>query len=208
MSTHIATGPQHMPKSEMALADAMSAILAKNWWAVALRGAVAIVFSLVALMLPVPTLLALVLLFAAYMTVDGVFAIVSAVRAAKRGERWGLFILEGTVDLIAGAVALFFPGLTVLAFVFLTAAWALVSGGIMFAASFRLNHNHGRWWLAVGGIASMILGLLLAIAPVISAVVLTWWMSAYALVFGVTQLVLAYKLRKRRIESQHIGLIV
>jgi uncharacterized membrane protein HdeD (DUF308 family) len=120
----------------------------------------------------------------------------------------GLFILEGTVDLIAGAVALFFPGLTVLAFVFLTAAWALVSGGIMFAASFRLNHNHGRWWLAVGGIASMILGLLLAIAPVISAVVLTWWMSAYALVFGVTQLVLAYKLRKRRIESQHIGLIV
>jgi uncharacterized membrane protein HdeD (DUF308 family) len=205
MSTHVATGHENISESETALANAMSAILAKNWWVVALRGVVAIVFGLVALMLPVPTLLALVLLFAAYMSADGIFAIVSAVRAARRGERWGLFILEGTVGLIAGAVALFFPGLTVLAFVFVTAAWALVSGGIMFAASFRLNQDHGRWWLALGGIASMIFGLILAIAPVISAVVLTWWMSAYALVSGVTLLVVAYKLRKRRSERQLIG---
>ncbi len=50
----------------------MSALLAQNWWAIALRGVFAIIFGIVALLMPGATMLALVLLFAAYMLVDGV----------------------------------------------------------------------------------------------------------------------------------------
>jgi uncharacterized membrane protein HdeD (DUF308 family) len=205
MSTHTATGRENSSAWDSDRFDAMSAVLAENWWAVALRGVVAILFGAIALAVPVTTILALVLLFAAYMFVDGIFAIVSAVRAARRRERWALLVAEGIVDLIAAAVALFFPGLTVLAFVLLTAAWALVSGGLMFAASFQLNRDHGRWWLALGGIASMIFGILLFLAPLIGAVVLTWWMGAYALVFGVMLLVLAFRLRHRRSQGHLVG---
>jgi uncharacterized membrane protein HdeD (DUF308 family) len=205
MSTHTATGREHTSAWDSDRFDAMSAVLAENWWAVALRGVLAILFGVIALLVPVTTILALVLLFAAYMFVDGVFAIISAVRAARRRERWALLVFEGVVDLIAGAVALFFPGLTVLAFVLLTAAWALVSGALMFAASFQLNRDHGRWWLALGGIASMIFGILLFLAPLIGAIVLTWWMGAYALVFGAMLLVLAFKLRNRRGEHHPVG---
>jgi len=143
-------------------------------------------------------MLSLVLLFAAYMLVDGVLAIVAAVRAARQRERWGLLVLEGVVDIIAGVVAFLWPGITVIAFVLIVAAWAIVSGGLMLGAAIRLKIDHGRWWLAFGGIVSLIYGALLIVAPLIGALVMTWWLGAYALVFGIALLVLAFKLRARR----------
>jgi uncharacterized membrane protein HdeD (DUF308 family) len=202
MSTHTTADHAHMSADDAARMDAMSNLLAQNWWAVALRGIVGVLFGLVALLLPAATMLSLILLFAAYMLVDGAFAIISAVRAARHHERWGLLVLEGVVDLIAAAVALVWPGITVLAFVLLVAAWALLSGGLMLASSFNLNVDHGRWWLALGGIASIVFGVLLVIAPLIGAIVLTWWIGAYAMVFGISLLVLAFKLRQKRDESR------
>src|SRR5271165_7408887 len=92
--------------------DLMIAVLAQNWWAIAIRGVLGILFGLVALFLPGATMLSLVLLFAAYAFVDGVFGIISAVRAARQGERWGLLVLEGIVDLVTAAIAFLWPGIT------------------------------------------------------------------------------------------------
>ena len=94
------------------------------------------------------------------------------------------------------------PAITAVAFVLLIAIWALVSGALMLVAAFRLNIDHGRWWLALGGIASIIFGVVLLIAPVVGAVVLTWWLGAYALVFGVLLLVLAFQLHSKREEKR------
>ena len=181
--------------------EAMCAQLAQNWWAVALRGAFAILFGLVALFLPGPTILSLVLFFSAYMLVDGIFGIIAAVRAARRGERWGLLVFEGILNIAVGVIAFVMPGITVIAFVLLMAAWSLLSGGLMLGAALRLSPRHGRWWMALAGIASIIFGVLLAIAPIMGAVVLTWWVGAYALVFGVALLVLAFQLRARKDEG-------
>jgi uncharacterized membrane protein HdeD (DUF308 family) len=90
------------------------------------------------------------------------------------------------------------PGITVLAFVFLVAAWALISGIFMLISAFRLKIDHGRLWLAIAGIASVLLGILLTISPFVGALVLTFWVGAHALVLGVTLLMLAYKLRSHR----------
>ena len=178
--------------------DAMSNLLAQNWWAIALRGVFAIIFGIIALFMPGAALLALVLLFAAYMLVDGILAIIAGVRAARQHERWGWLIVEGIVDLIAGGIAVVWPLVTVIAFVFLMGAWAIVSGALLFGASFRLHIPHGRWLMALGGAISIIWGVLLIIWPLIGALVLTWWMAAYALFFGVALLVLAFRLRGRR----------
>ncbi len=186
------------PGSDAARNEAMCALLAQNWWAVALRGVFAILFGLIALFVPGATILSLVLFFSAYMLVDGVFGIVSAVRAARKGERWGLLVLEGIANIAVGIIALLWPGLTAVAFVLLLAAWSIVSGGLMLGAAFRLSQAHGRWWLALGGVVSIVFGVLLVIAPVIGAVVLTWWLGAYALVFGAMLLAAAFKLRGRK----------
>jgi uncharacterized membrane protein HdeD (DUF308 family)/CheY-like chemotaxis protein len=135
--------------------------------------------------------------FAAYAFVDGVFAIVSAVRAARERERWGYLLLEGIVDIAAAAVAVFWPGITVVAFVFVVAFWAIFTRVLELMAAFRLDFIDGRGWLIFGGIVSVLYGVLLIIAPMIGAVVLTWWLGAYALVCGVSLVVLAFKLRER-----------
>jgi uncharacterized membrane protein HdeD (DUF308 family) len=178
--------------------SAMSSVLADNWWAIAIRGVLAIVFAFIALFLPGATMLSLVLVFAAYAFADGVFGIIAAVRAARAHERWGLLVLEGVVNIVTAAIAILWPGITVVAFVLLVASWAILSGGLMLAAAFRLQIDHGRWWLALGGIASLIYGVLLVAAPAIGALVLTWWLGAYALIFGVSLIVLAFQLRQRR----------
>jgi uncharacterized membrane protein HdeD (DUF308 family) len=175
--------------------------LVQNWWLFTLRGVLGIIFGILALIFPGPTILSLVLLFSAYMLVDGIFGIISAVRAIRRKEdRWGLLIFEGLLDIATGAVAFLWPGLTVVAFVWLIAAWAIVSGGLMTAAGFRLNIEHGRWWLVLGGLLSLAYGVLLIITPLIGAVVLTWWLGAYALVFGVALVIFSLKLRSRQHE--------
>ena len=175
----------------------MDLALARNWWAFAIRGLLAVLFGLIAFTLPGAAMLSLLLIFAAYAVADGVFAIVSAVRAANRHERWLLFAFEGIVDIGAGVIAVLWPAITVLVFVTLLAVWALFSGGIMLAAAFHMDAAHGRWWLVLGSVASLVYGGLLIVMPMIGALVLTWWIGAYALVFGVSLLIAAFRLRAR-----------
>jgi uncharacterized membrane protein HdeD (DUF308 family) len=186
------------PRNEL-----MIVALAENWWAIAIRGVLGILFGLVALFLPGATMLSLVLLFAAYAFADGIFGIVSAVRAAREGQRWGLLVLEGLVNIATAAIAVLWPGITVITFVLLIAVWAILSGALMLGAAFRLGSGDGRWWLVLGGLVSLIYGVLLVVAPMIGAVVLTWWLGAYALVFGVALIVLAFKLKGRLEKTQH-----
>jgi uncharacterized membrane protein HdeD (DUF308 family) len=176
--------------------NAAGDLLAQNWWLFTLRGVLGIIFGLIALIFPGATILSLVIFFSAYMLVDGIFGIISAVRAIRRKEdRWGLLIFEGLLNIAVGIAAFLWPGLTVVAFVWLIAAWAIVSGGLMTAAGFRLNMEHGRWWMVLGGLLSLAYGVLLIITPLIGAIVLTWWLGAYALVFGVALVIFSFKLR-------------
>src|SRR2546430_17607892 len=77
-------------------------ILARNWWALALRGLAAILFGIAALVVPHIALAVLIAPFGAYAPVDGVFALVSAVRAAERPVRWGPLLGEGLAGLGGG----------------------------------------------------------------------------------------------------------
>jgi uncharacterized membrane protein HdeD (DUF308 family) len=178
--------------------DGMNAVLIQNWWALALRGVCAILFGIVALVVPGAVLVTLALFFAAYLLVDGVLAIVAAVRAAQRHERWGMLLAEGLVDIVVGVVAFLFPVSAVLAFVFMTAAWALLTGILLIVAAFKLNRQHGRAWMALSGIISVLFGMALVVAPLVGAVVLTWWFAGYAIAFGALLLVLGFKLRSQK----------
>ena len=173
-------------------AGPIGAALSQNWWAVALRGLLAIAFGVIALTRPGVTIFSLVLVFAAYIFADGVFAIVAAVRTR---ERVAMLILEGVLDIVIAAIAVLWPAITAAAFVILVAVWAILTGGLMLAAAFRLGLDHGRWWMAAGGLVSVLYGVLLLASPFLGALVLTWWLGAYALIFGGALLGLALRLR-------------
>lgn len=180
---------------------AKNAILARNWWAVALRGVAAIIFGLIALFMPGVTILSLVLVFAAFVIVDGVAAIVSSARAARRGEAWLFMFLAGLVKIAAGLFALFWPGITALVFVLLFGIEEIIAGGLFLGSAFDLKEDHGRWWLALSGILSIVFGLFVALTPVIGAVVLAWWIGIYAIAIGIVELMLAFRLRSKHVEG-------
>lgn len=179
---------------------AKNAILAHNWWAIALRGLAAIAFGLIALFLPGVTILSLVLVFAIFAAVDGIATIVASIRAARQGEAWLFLFLAGLVKIAAGAFAAFWPGITALIFVLVFGVGELIGGGLTFGSALDLKEDHGRWWLALSGLLAVVFGLFLLLTPVIGAVVLTWWLGFYAIALGVVELVLAFRLHARHVE--------
>jgi uncharacterized membrane protein HdeD (DUF308 family) len=170
--------------------------LTRNWWVFLVRGLMGILFGVVTLFQPVISLAALVLLFGAYAFVDGIFAIVSAIRRRTGSGPWWLLLLEGVAGIAAGVMTLLWPGLTAIALLYVIAAWALVTGGFEIAAAIRLRKiiNH-EWLLVLSGVASIALGVLLMLLPGPGALALVLWIGAGALVSGIMFVVLSLRLR-------------
>jgi uncharacterized membrane protein HdeD (DUF308 family) len=168
-----------------------------HWWALAIRGGIAILFGLAALLRPGIALEALILLFGAYALVDGVFSIVGVFGGTRGGTpRWLLFI-EGVASIVAGLIAFFLPGLTAILLLYLIAAWAIVTGISEIAMAIRLRKEiRGEWALIVGGALSVVFGVILAVVgPVVGLISLIWLIGFYAVVFGVMMLVTAFSVR-------------
>jgi len=175
--------------------------LSRNWWAIAIRGAAAIIFGILTFVMPGITLAALILLFGAYAVVDGIFALVAAARgrAGAGGTPRSALVLEGIVSLAAGIVAFVWPGLTALALVYLIALWALVTGVLEIVAAVRLRREiENEWWLGLSGGLSILFGVLLMLAPGVGALAFIFLIGAYAIVFGALLLGLAFRLRNAR----------
>ena len=169
------------------------------WWLMVLRGVCGILFGVIAILEPGPTILSMVVVFAVYMLADGVFGLISAVMAGQRGERWGLLVAEGLFNVVTGVAMLLYPQITVFTFMLLIAAWAIVTGALMIGVA--MNHRRdGKCPLVIGGLTSVVFGIVLAVGPLIGAVVLTWWLGIYALVFGGALVAFGLKLRSIAVE--------
>ncbi len=169
----------------------------RHWWAMALRGVVAILFGLVALLWPHLTLTVLVLFFGAFALVGGLFAVIAAFGYRGLYERWWVLLIEGLVGIAVGLITFFWPAITALALLFLIAAWAIVTGILEIATAVWMHRAVGNeWMLLFGGIASVIFGLLLAVLPGVGLLALTWLIGIYAIVFGILLLTLSFQWRK------------
>jgi uncharacterized membrane protein HdeD (DUF308 family) len=182
-------------------------ILARNWWAVATRGALAILFGLLTLTRPRSGLLAIVLVFGAYAIADGVLNLVSAARAGKRQESWGVLAVAGLAGIASGIVAFAWPGITALALLYLVGAWAIVVGAFEIGAAVRLRRviKH-EWALGLLGALGVVFGVMLFAQPLIGLYALVIGVGLYALASGVTMLVLGFRLR--RLYIREVGIMV
>ena len=171
--------------------------LARNWWALLIRGIAAVIFGILAFVWPGPTLLVIGILFGAYAFVDGVFAIVAAVRAAKAQERWWPFLLEGIVGLAIAAITFYDVGITLLALYITIAAWAFITGILEIVAAIQLRKTiNNEWLLILAGICSILFGILMIWHPIAAALAIVWIIAAYAVVFGIIMIVLSFRLKR------------
>lgn len=173
----------------------MAAVLVGNWWALALRGVAAIVFALIAFLWPGITATALILLFGAYALVDGVFALIAGLRAARQHGRSAPLLIEGVLNMGVGVIVFVWPGPALVALVYLIAIWAILTGVALIAAGIALIRHSGEWLLVLGGVVSILLGIVLFVQPEAGVVALSWWFGLYALLFGIALISAAFRIR-------------
>lgn len=178
-------------------------LLAKYWWAIALRGAAGILFGILAFAMPVLTLAVLVLMFGAYALVDGILNVVAAVSGRSGARPWWALLLAGLVGIGAGLVTFLMPGLTALALAYVIGFWAIAIGVLEIIAAIRLRKViTNEWWLGLSGALAVVFGAVLILAPGPGALAMVLWIGAYAFVYGVFLLLLGFRLRRRRGERR------
>lgn len=170
-------------------------VVSGNWWVLALRGVLAVLFGLLALIAPVATLTVLVLFWGAFALVDGIFALVSAFRVTGgKGRLW--LILEGALGILAGIVTFLYPGLTALVLLYIIAFWAIFIGILRIVTAVSLRREmENEWLMILGGILTVIFGILLIALPGVGLLSLTWLIGIWALIFGIALIVLAFRVR-------------
>ena len=188
----------------------MIADLSRNWWVLALRGVLGILFGIVAFVWPGATLAALILVFGAYVFIDGIFAVIAGIGMRRQMDRWWLIVLEGAAGIILGVLTFRSPDTTALILLTLIAAWSIVTGIFEIATALRIRTViENEWLMILSGVVSIVFGALLIAQPGAGGIAIVWLIGAYALIFGILMLVLAFRLRgmRERLGRQATGTI-
>jgi uncharacterized membrane protein HdeD (DUF308 family) len=176
----------------------MLGMVARDWWVFGIRGIAAIAFGILAFIWPERTLAVLVLLFGAYVLVDGVALLVALVRGdpVARRHGWAVAIM-GVLGIVAGVATFMWPGLTALSLLYVVAFWAIATGVFQVIAAIALRRElEGEFWMALGGVATIVFGTLLIVSPGAGLLSLVWLVGIWSVVFGVSSIGLAYRLHE------------
>jgi uncharacterized membrane protein HdeD (DUF308 family) len=179
-------------------------ILERKWWTFAVRGVVAVIFGLLALIWPAQTLVSLVLFFGAYAFLDGVFAIVTGIASIGHYDRWWAVLLEGIVGVAIGLLTFLRPNITALGLVYSIGAWAFITGIFEIVAAIELRRViTDEWMMILSGLLSILFSVVLFVFPGAAGLSLVWLIGIYAIVFGISIIVLAFRLRglQRQVEK-------
>ena len=172
-------------------------VVARNWWALLLRGLAGILFGAFAILMPAAAFAVLVLAFGVYALVDGIFNIAAALDDA-RGERgWWTLLLSGVAGVLAGLAAFLVPALTAMVLLYVIAGWAVLTGALEIAAAIRLRREmQGEGLMALSGALSVAFGVLIMVAPLAGALAVVLLIGIYALVSGLVLVALGIRLRR------------
>jgi len=170
--------------------------LARNWWLILLRGICAILFGVLTFVGPGATLLTLVLLYGAFMLIDGVLALGAALSGGQMAPRWWLLVV-GLLGIGAGLVTMLMPGITIVILLVFIAAWAITTGVMQIIGAVRLRKEiDNEWMLIASGVLSVLFGLIVILQPGAGVLGLLFVIGIYAIIYGVMLISLALRLRK------------
>jgi uncharacterized membrane protein HdeD (DUF308 family) len=178
-------------------------LLGRNWWVIALRGVIAIAFGVLAFAQPQLTLRVLVTFVAIYLLADGLSLLASYVRGDPDARRAGWSVaLMGILGIVAGVAAFVWPNITALTLLVVVAIWAILTGAFQVVAAIRLRREiQGELLMAIGGILSIAFSVYLLVNPSDGLLSLVWLVGFWAVVFGVTQILLAFRIRARHQDA-------
>lgn len=175
----------------------MSHAIQKPQWSVLLRGLLALFIGLFALFSPNITLSILVILIGAYIFANGLLAIVFSLYGRQYEDpSWWFYLSEGIVGILIGFTIFIWPAITSLILLYAIATWAIFSGVIQIITYIKLQRIFEQEiLLLVGGLLSIVIGLIFFRFPIGGIVTITWIIGLYAVIFGILSIISAFKAR-------------
>ena len=180
--------------------------LQRQWGWIALRGAVAVLFGVVALAVPGITLAALVITWGVYSVADGILSLVAAWQTRHDGQHFWSLLGIGLLGIAAGVGTFLWPGITEVVLLMVIAGWAVGTGILQIVAAIRLRKAiEGEWALGLSGALSVLFGLLMFVSPGAGALAMLGLIASYAIAFGVLLIVLGFRLRSY--STRHLATV-
>jgi uncharacterized membrane protein HdeD (DUF308 family) len=185
--------------------------VSKYWWIFSLRGIIAIVFGLAALLWPALTLGVMVLLFGLFALLEGLLTVVTSFGKGDEKGGWTL-LLEGLVGLLVCVIVLLgtsigsilWPKVAAVMLVYYIAGWAILAGLFKIFTAFRIRKEvKGEWILGLNGLVSILVGVILILRPEAGVLALAWLIGILAVIVGIFQLLLGLKLREIGSSLKH-----
>ncbi|SDG91502.1 Uncharacterized membrane protein HdeD, DUF308 family [Lentzea fradiae] len=168
----------------------------RRWWLFTVRGVFAVLFGLAALVWPGLTLVALIVLWGAYVFFDGLVLLYLTLAHRAWPARWALGLI-GVTGVATGLVAWFWPGLTATAFLLVIAVWTLVTGVVQIVDAVRLRAvMRNEWFYVVTGVLTVVLGVLLVLNPEAGALAFVITIGVFAILWGVVLVLFSLRLRQ------------
>ena len=186
-----------MSDSVVVVSEEFAPVAKRAWiWSI-VRGALMIVFGILAFVWPLGTAVALAVLVGIFALVDGVIDIIDAIRF-RGSPGVGLRVFLGIVSLVFGALLLFWPHISLGVLVIFVAIWSILIGALQIIANVSLRTQSGRSWVwgVIAGAIGVIFGIVVLIWPKAGVVTLIWLIGIWAIVFGIVLIVLGIQLRK------------
>lgn len=163
----------------------METKLFKNWWLLTVKGLLAIIFGIFAISMPGTTLVTLMIYFGIVILIGGILLIMGSVSHKKNNKKWQNWMFEGALDIIIGLVIIFFPKFSIDVFIIILAIWAITVG---FSQLFNAMNTHqgtkSKWLMLLNALIVIIFAIVLFINPFEGAVVVTYLVGIFAIIFG------------------------
>jgi uncharacterized membrane protein HdeD (DUF308 family) len=173
----------------------MLELMSRNWWMLLIRGIAAVLFGIAVIFYPGLSLAILVAALAAYLFVDGIFALISAIQHRDQ-EGWWAVALEGILGILAGIAVFLFPIAATFTFLYIVVFWAIATGVLEIIAAIQLRKQiENEWWMILSGAISIIFGIVLLLNPGEGILTLLWLFGGLAIAFGVMLVILAFRVR-------------
>lgn len=174
----------------------LAKLLGQSWWVLLLRGVLAILLGFAAFARPGMALKTLLMLFAAYVFIDGISNVIAAFSGRDDNEHWWVVLIEGLLGIAIGVLTVFRPGTTGVVLLVLIAFWAIMTGILRIILAIRLRKEiEGEWWLGLSGLLGVLFGVIVMMKPGAGALSVLWMIGTWLILMGITLVFLSFKSR-------------
>ena len=176
--------------------------LASAWWVFLIRGIVGVVLGITIWLQPAASVAVLVLFFGAWMLVDGIFTSIGSIVRRHDNPEWGWMLVSGIMSLVIGVLTLRAPGVTVVVLVLFVSVWAMMLGIGQIALGWRIRREvSNEWMLYLSGAVALLFGIMVMWNPAAGAVSVLWMIAFFSILFGISMIVLAFRLKGIRRQA-------